>query len=123
MSNQPPNPTEHPPTLRLGPGRHIYPDPPLAGLTEEQQRWAALLSTDRDIWLVTDIMRDSDILDHEILDEWKNLWLIKHQGSLWIYEFTDEEQQLAFTHLKELRAAGYYLREFAAYEDYRAREE
>ena len=123
MTNQPLHPTERPPTLQLGPGRHIYPDPPLAGLTEEQQRWAALLSTERDIWTVTDIMRGSDRRDHEILDDWKNQWLIKHQDSLWIYEFTDEEKREAHGHLKQLRAAGHYSREFVAFEEYRAREE
>lgn len=125
MTNQPPeqHSTDRPPTLRLGGGAHIYVDLPFTGLTEEQQRWLHLLSGKRDLWLLAGIIRSSNELDQEILDEWKNLWLIEHQHSLWIYEFSDEEKQQVFEHLKKLRAAGYYLCEFTAYENYRAMEE
>ncbi len=116
-------PTDPPPTLKLGPGSQIFADPFLARLTDEEKRWAHLLSDKRDLSLLVAIFRHPYPGDLEIVDEWKNLWLISHQDRLWIYGFSAEERRTVFQHLKELRAAGYYQHEFAAFEENRAREE
>jgi hypothetical protein len=112
-----------PPTMSLGSGRQICQDPLMAGLNDEQKRWVDLLAGERDLVLLCAVSRSPHPSDQEILADWKNLWLIEHQDSLWIYGFTQEEKQQIFEHLKQLRSAGYYLPAFVRFEEHRAREE
>ena len=123
MTNQSNEQKTLPPTMGLGPGSQIFQNPLLKGLDDEQKRWVDLLASDRDLALLCAVSRSPHPLDQEILADWKNHWLILHQDTLWIYGFSKEEKQRVFKHLKMLRADGYYIREFAAFEDYRVREE
>ncbi len=68
-------PTALPPTDLLGPGSQIFADSFLVGLTDEEKRWAHLLSDKRDLSLLVAIFRHPYPGDLEIVDEWKNLWL------------------------------------------------